>query len=148
MWISIYLDNTNWRANGPCFQMKNVNFRQAAQKDGLAAAQKGNTPACPFPQISLMCSPPAHANVEPTGPPCMQPAGLPFCAACKKFLFFIWKHGPPAQPALRLVLSIDICLCYVSLFGYGCRIAFCQVWIRSQTGWVHTNIDYSRNSQS
>jgi len=33
--LIITLDNTNWRAggpDGPCFQMKNVNFQRAAQK--------------------------------------------------------------------------------------------------------------------
>ena len=44
-----------------------------------------------------------------------QPAGPPLCAACRpsflcsppargKFMLFIWKHGPPACPALHLVL--------------------------------------------
>jgi len=29
------------------------------------------------------------------------PSDLPsvFCAACQKFMFFIWKHDPPARPA-------------------------------------------------
>ena len=43
-----------------------------------------------------------------------QPGVLPFsaarrsvfCAAHRKFKFFIWKHGPPARPALQLVLSV------------------------------------------
>jgi len=46
-----------------------------------------------------MCSPLAR--------PAVQPAGPPFCAAGSggQFMFFIWQHGPPARPALRLVLS-------------------------------------------
>jgi len=86
--------------------MKNVNFQQAAQKtEGQAgglrkrvgrAAEKGSL------RPALMCSPLAC--------PVAQPAGPPFCAAPQttargKFMFFIWQHGPPARPALRLVLS-------------------------------------------
>jgi len=68
------MDNTNWRGGGPCFQMKNVNFRRAAQKgepagctkrcsSGLRkragrAAEKGRPLARPFPQPNLLCSPP------------------------------------------------------------------------------------------
>jgi len=69
---------------GLYFQMKNMNFQRAAHKtEGQAgglhkkvvwrAAEKGSPPALPFPQPSLMCSPPACLNVQPTG--------SPFCAA-------------------------------------------------------------------
>jgi len=63
--------------------MKNLNFRQAAQKTKTKrrAALKGSTPARPFPQTSLMCRRTARLNVEPTSLPCMQPASPPFCAA-------------------------------------------------------------------
>ena len=73
------LDNTIWRAGqagGPCFQMKNVNCQQAAQKTDGRAAEKGSPLACPV----------------------VQSAGLPFCAARqprRKCMFFIWQHGPP-----------------------------------------------------
>ena len=76
-------DNTNWRASEPCFQMKNMNFQQAAQKrEGWAgglrkiavrAAEKSSRPARSFLQPSLMRSPLAR--------PVVQPAGPPFCAA-------------------------------------------------------------------
>ena len=42
---AVSLDNTNWRAGragGPCFQMKNVNCRRAAQK----TRQKGGPTGC------------------------------------------------------------------------------------------------------
>ena len=68
------------RAGGPCFQMKNANFWRAAQKtEGRPAdlhkgagwaAENGIPPARPFPQPSLMCSPPARLNVQLTGPSC------------------------------------------------------------------------------
>ena len=72
------------------------------------AAEKGGPKDCPFLQpaqlfsaarrTSFLCSPLASPSV--------------FCAACRKFTFFIWKHGSPARPALQLVLSAprDRCL--------------------------------------
>ena len=127
-------DNTNWRAGGLCFRMKNVNFRRAgglagctedrlagqwaAQKGGPAGCgkgqcrlqKKGSPPARPFPQPSLMCTLSAHLYVQPTGPSCCVaygPALLCSSPARGKFMFFIWQHGRPARPALRLVLSMD-----------------------------------------
>jgi len=84
-------DNTKWsagRAGETCLQMKNVNFRRAAQKTeepagelqkerarGLRkregqAPEKSSSLARPFPQPSLMCSPSARLSVQPTGPSC------------------------------------------------------------------------------
>ena len=65
------------------------------------AAEKGGPEGCPF--------------LKP-GPPFSAArwiaflCGPPFCLLCspptrRKFTFFIWKHGPPARPALQLVLS-------------------------------------------
>ena len=95
--------------------MKNMNFlragelhrragRQAAQQDRPVGCtlrwptEKGGPEGCPFLQHSppfsairqttFLCSPPAR--------PCV------FNAACRKFTFFIWEHGPPARPARRL----------------------------------------------
>ena len=35
------------------------------------------------------------------------------CPARQKFTFFICKHGPPARPALQLVLSMNKERCFV-----------------------------------
>jgi len=64
-------DNTNWsagRAEGPCIEMKNVDFRQAAEKRSPLAR--------PFLQPSLMCILAARPSV--------------WQAARRKFKFFIW----------------------------------------------------------
>jgi len=80
--------------------MKNVNFgelhirqragRQAAQKGGPAGfsaarlyVQLIGLPCCAAFRPGCLCSPPTR----------------------RKFMLFIWKHGPPAHSALRLVLS-------------------------------------------
>jgi len=44
----------------------------------------------------------ARPALSRSTPDCLfvQPAGLPFCAARRKFTFFIWKHGSPAHLAL------------------------------------------------
>ena len=78
-------DNTNWKAGGPCFQMKNVNFWWAAQNGGPMSCRKEQPSGLPFPtaqliycaacQPVLMCSPLAR--------PVLQPAGPPLCAACQ-----------------------------------------------------------------
>jgi len=84
--------------------MKNMNFPRAAQKDGPAGCTtgqasglhiqlgcgKGHAGGLPFPQpappFSAVCQTAfwysllAHPSV--------------FCAACRKFMFFIWKPGP------------------------------------------------------
>jgi len=123
-------NGAGWRA---VFPNKNVNFQQAdglhrRQKGGPAGctkgqsgrlrkrtgrpAEKGSPPAGPFPQPSLMYSPPARLNVQPTGPSSYSTACWPalLCSspAPGKFMFFIWQHGPPAPLALRLVLSYDL----------------------------------------
>jgi len=104
-------DNTTWRtgrAGGPCFQMKNVNCRRAAQKTrqkgGPAGCRKGGAAGCEkgrgelqkraalrtalFPHPSLMCSPLAPLNVQSTdntkrragraGGPCCQMKNMKF----------------------------------------------------------------------
>ena len=114
-WRDLGLDNTKRKAGrtgGPCYQMKNLNFLQAAchtegQDDRLhyrtgqwaahlnLVAEKDGPEGCSFLQpalpfsaarrTALLCSLPAH----------------------RKFTFFIWKHGLPARPAaLQLVLSL------------------------------------------
>jgi len=83
--------------------MKNVNLWRAGQKGGPAATQKGglglqkrvgrravergNLPACPFLQPTL--------NVKLTARLIAQPGLLCSLPAHWKFMFFIWKHGPP-----------------------------------------------------
>jgi len=67
---------------------------QAAQKGGLRervgrAVEKGNPPARPFPQPSLMCSPLAR--------PVVQPALLCRLPAHGKFIFLFWQYGPSAR---------------------------------------------------
>jgi len=126
-WTQITLNwsrRAGW-AGGLCFQMKNENFRRAGglhrrQKGGPAGctkglsgglrkrtgrpAERGSPPASPFLQPSLMCSPPARFNVQPTGPSCSaacRPALLCSSPAPRKLMFFIWQHGPPARPARR-----------------------------------------------
>ena len=56
------------------------------------AAKKGGR------RTALFCSPPSLCRSLPDRL-FVQPAGPPFCAARRKFTFFIWKHGPPARPA-------------------------------------------------
>jgi len=134
MFIIIYYshlvvrDDTKRRASGRgglCCQMKNMNFprvgelhrragRQAAPQDGQVgctlswAAEKDGPEVCPFLQLippfsaarrtAFLCSPPARPSV--------------LCAAARQpaenspFWISIWKHGPPARPALQLVLSV------------------------------------------
>ena len=90
------MDNTNWKAGWtgePCFQMKNVNCRRDG---GLHRRQKGGlhkTAGC-GKEGGLLCSPLAC--------PVVQPAGLPFCAACQPAEN---SFGNTARPALCLVLS-------------------------------------------
>jgi len=115
-----FTDNTNWRgAGGPCFQMKGMDFRWAAQKtQGRAsrlrkkagrATKKGSPPARPFPQPSLMCSPPAHLNLQPTGPPCSaacRPALLCSSPARGKFMFSFGNTAlQPAGPPFSVILT-------------------------------------------
>jgi len=71
---------------GPCCQMKNIHFLR-----GWQAAQKGRPADCTTGQASGLPFSAARPSV--------------FCAACWQFTFFIWKHGPPACPALQIVLS-------------------------------------------
>jgi len=120
MWITLIGRPAGWRA---IFQMKNVNCRQAAQKTrkkggpagctnrlcgGLRkraerAAKKGSPPDRPFPQPSLMCSPLAPLNVQPTyqsRSAACRPALL--CSSrIIHLMFFIWQHSPLARPASR-----------------------------------------------
>ena len=121
------------RAGGPCFQMEKVNFRRAGgllhtrQKGGPAgctkkavrrAAEKGSPPARPYPQPSLICSPPDRLNVQPTCPSCgaaCRPAFLRSSPAREKFMFFIWQHIPPAR---RLVLSVVFNICHFFVLIY------------------------------
>jgi len=97
------MDNTNWkgrqagRAGGPCFQMKNVNFRRAAQKTegragglhkkavqravdkGVAGCKKGKPSSPPFSAAQLTVQP--FLMCSPLARPVVQPASPPFCAA-------------------------------------------------------------------
>jgi len=73
-----------------------MNFQRAAQQGGPEGCRKGR----------------AHVDVQPTGPPCCadrRPALLYSLPACRKFMIFKWKHGPPARPAVSLVLSATLC---------------------------------------
>jgi len=90
--------------------MKNVNFggvhiRQRAGPAGCTKGQSGGLFRSHWP--AFMCSSLTR--------PVVQPASRAFCAGCqpgllcsqpyrRKFMLFIWKHGPPARPARRLVL--------------------------------------------
>ena len=120
-------DDTNWRAgraggpNEKRFQMKNVNFRLAAQKiEGRAgrlqkrtgqAAEKGSPPACPFPLSSLMCSLPARLNnVQPTGRACSAVCRPALCAArqpaedlCFAFGNMALQTARPASPSFSVI---------------------------------------------
>ena len=67
------------------------------------AAKKGGPDGSPF----LQPASPFFA-ARRTAFLCGPPFCLVFCAACRQFTFFIWKHDqhdPPARPALQLVLS-------------------------------------------
>jgi len=100
------MDNTNWRAGragGPCFQMKNVNFRRAALKtEGQAGGLHKKAVRQVVEKGGACCR-----KGQPSGPPFsigqlnVQPTGLSWCAACRpallcsspargKFMFFIW----------------------------------------------------------
>ena len=104
-------DNTKWSASRLCCQMKNMTFPrgwQAAHKGGPAGCTTGrasglhNTLGCGKGRaggLLLSATCPAHFRSPPARPSV-------FCAACQQFTFFIWKHGPPARPALQLVLCI------------------------------------------
>ena len=122
-----FRDNTNWRAGGPgglegrvskwkrwifgglagcCTQDRGAGRRDAQIRRSIGlrkragrTAEKGSPPAHPFPQPSLMFSPPDCLNVQPTCPSCgaaCRPA-LFLCSspARGKFMFFIWQHSPP-----------------------------------------------------
>jgi len=96
---------------GPCFQMKNVNFRLAAQKIEGRAAEIDSPPACPFPLSSLMCSLPARLNnVQPTGPSCSTDCRPALCAArqpaenlCFSFGNTAFQSARPASPSFRVI---------------------------------------------
>jgi len=138
-------DNTNWRAGrarGPCFQMKNVNFRQAAQKTEGRAAQKGGpagcekwrgglqkraalrpahfgSPAsCPARRLALICSPLAR--------PVVQPAGPPFCAARQSAENSCFSFGnmalQPASPPFTVIHEASNSK--LLLIGQGMQTAF------------------------
>ena len=94
--------------------------RRAALKGGPAgcgkgrAAKKSSLPVRPFPQTSSLCPPPACLMCSPLACPVVQHALLCSSSACRKFNFFIWQHGPPARPALHLlVLSLSYNLCII-----------------------------------
>jgi len=131
------MDNTNWRPGGPgglegrVSKWKTWSFGglHRRQKGGPAyctkgralrlrrragrAAENGSPLARPFSQPSLMCSPPACLNVQPTGPSCSaawQPALLCNSPARGEFIFFIWQHGPSVRPAADPPFSVILCL--------------------------------------
>jgi len=100
-----------WRSGG-LLHTRQKGGRRAAEKRrsvGLRkragrSAEKGSPPARPFPQPSLMWSPPDRLNVQPTCPSfgaACRPALLCSSPARGKFMFFIWQHSPPARPARR-----------------------------------------------
>ena len=54
------------------------------------------------PHFCLLCIPPKlHVFHVETGPSARTARLSVFCAARRKFTFFIWKHGPPARLARR-----------------------------------------------
>ena len=87
---------------------------RGAQKGGLRkragrAAEKGSPSACPLPQPSLLCSPPARLNVQTTGPSCSAACPSVQLASPQKIHVFhlsTWPSSPPGPPAFRLVLSV------------------------------------------
>ena len=110
------------RAGGPCFQMKlsagcteDKTEGRAAQKGGAAGCQKGRgglqeraaSPDRSFPQPSLMCSPLAPLNVQPTGQSwCNLPARSSVQLASPRIIHvFHLATRLSSPPALRLVLS-------------------------------------------
>jgi len=97
--VSRPVDNTNWRVSrlgGPCFQMKNVNFRQAAQKSSLPARSFLCSQAyCAAHRPALMCSPLTRPVVHSAGPP--------FCAAGSPQKMQIFHLATrPSSPAFSL----------------------------------------------
>ena len=95
------MGSTNWRAGGPCFQMKNITFRWAGR---LHKRQKGKPTGCKKGWGGLqkrVALRPAFSVAHPV----VQPALLCSSPARRKFMFFIWQHG---TPALCLVLSTKI----------------------------------------
>ena len=64
-------------------------------KLGCGKRWTGGLPFSAARSTALLCSPLARPSV--------------FCAARRKFTFFIWKHGPSARPA---GMSIGLDLCY------------------------------------
>jgi len=88
-----------WRA---VFPNEKREFLAGCTEDERGAAQKGGPAGCEKGQAGgLQKGSPALSLIVNA-----QPAGPPSCAARGNFMFFIWKHGPPAgPPALCLVLS-------------------------------------------
>ena len=78
-----YWDNAKQRAGEPCCQMKNMNFPQAGGPLRWAGLHS-----------KMGCG---KGWAE----------GLPFSAACQKFTFFIWKHGPPIS-VIQMLDSIPL----------------------------------------
>ena len=116
-------DKTNWRAGGPCFQMKNVNFRRAAQKtEGRAgglrkrtgqAAEKSKQlwPALFRSQVYYAARRPALVY-SPLARPVVQPAGPPFCAAGspRKIQVFHLATRPSSPPGPPFsVIQLEKC---------------------------------------
>jgi len=73
-----------------------VRLSWAAEKsrpEGFPFLRAGGL-SCSAVRAALFRSPPAYPSV--------------FCAARRKFTFFVWKHGSRSRPALQLVLSPEI----------------------------------------
>jgi len=97
-------DNTNWRAGGLCFRMKNVNFRRAG---GLHRRQTGGPVGCTKRRSSGLWkrAVPAAKKGQPSGPPFsaaqsnVHPVGPPLCAAHWPVLLCSLRARPSVQLA-------------------------------------------------
>jgi len=143
--ITLIVGPAGWRAVFPNEKREvSADWRTAQKTEGRAgglhkkvvrrAAEKGMLQKRAALQTALFRSPvycAARLNVQPTGPSCTaasRSALLSMCSspACGKSIFLIWQHGPPARPALHLVLSAATGLwsermnwCNISVFWIG-----------------------------
>ena len=123
-WLSTHLHPTECTLAPKVLKVNNTSPQNRA---GQPTAEQARPEGCRKGRLTFTCSPSARPDVQSASPPCyavrwpallrrpparrvVLPAGSPFCTAQspsgrRKFMFFIWKHGPPARPVRRLVIS-------------------------------------------